>query len=546
MVSHEVPERVERTEKVTSKKAEETKSASKAEEVVVAEEVPQSKLPPRPKPEAPPSRKEMEAKVSNPQPMLRPKKVVNEEDRKSTDFVTGIKPDEEKLGAIREELRFAWQKYKEHAWGQDILQPLSKRGRRWMGYGCTIIDALDTLFIAGLDKEYKEGIDWVENKLDFQQFEPALPLFESVIRILGGLLGAYTLDPRPRVLEQALNIGEKLFYAVSASKSHFPHPTSRWQSKSGSGPQIVLAEVGTLQMEYVALAGFTGKMKFADGVLKAFKYFHKTGKGLFGENCNVQGGTCNGKLSVGGGSDSTYEYFAKMYLMSGLKVEAFHELWERTVRDLKPMLSKSTPSELVYFGEMRGAGQAVQPTWGHLNCFVGGTYAVMAKHAADEKKQKEEFEIGAGIARTCHAMYAQSPTGVGSSGIRFAPGNDFSITSRDYVLRPEAIESWFYMYRHTKDEKYREWAWNAFLSIKANCRTAEGYAGLRDVTRPKSYEDSQETFFLAETLKYLYCIFADETVCDLRKYVFNTEAHPLPIFDPETNPKYSQLYNAMK
>ena len=40
-----------------------------------------------------------------------------------------------------------------------------------------------------------------------------------------------------------------------------------------------------------------------------------------------------------------------------------------------------------------------------------------------------------------------------------------------------------------------------------------------------------ESFFLAETLKYFYLLFSDKPIFDLRKWVFNTEGHPLPVYD---------------
>jgi mannosyl-oligosaccharide alpha-1,2-mannosidase len=208
------------------------------------------------------------------------------------------------------------------------------------------------------------------------------------------------------------------------------------------------------------------------------------------------------------------------------------------------MLMKSTAQEYVYFGESYGGRNSVSAQFGHLHCFIGGTYTMMAQYSKSEESQKEEFEIGEGVGRTCHAMYEKTATGLGSSGVSF--GTDITVTSRDYVLRPEAIESWFYLYRYTKDEKYRKWAWDAFLALRKHCRVDGGYAGLRDVNRPGSHEDTMETFLLAETFKYLYCIFSTEKDCDLSKYVLNTEAHFTPILDPTKNKKYEKLYTVMQ
>lgn len=67
-------------------------------------------------------------------------------------------------------------------------------------------------------------------------------------------------------------------------------------------------------------------------------------------------------------------------------------------------------------------------------------------------------------------------------------------------------------------------------SIEANCKVLNGYSGIADVTRlPPVHNDNQESFFLAETLKYLFLTFTDDSVISLDEWVFNTEAHPLRI-----------------
>ncbi len=92
------------------------------------------------------------------------------------------------------------------------------------------------------------------------------------------------------------------------------------------------------------------------------------------------------------------------------------------------------------------------------------------------------------------------------------------------------IESYFYLWRITKDEKYRDWAWDAAQSIEKYCRTEFGYSGIRNVYEAEVvHDDVQQSFFFAETLKYLYLIFSDDDILPLDKYVFNTEAHPFLI-----------------
>lgn len=106
--------------------------------------------------------------------------------------------------------------------------------------------------------------------------------------------------------------------------------------------------------------------------------------------------------------------------------------------------------------------------------------------------------------------------------------NDFSAISKYYILRPEAVESIFYMWRLTHDPKYRKWGMEIAQAIENYCRVEAGYSGIDDVTAAQPHlNDNQESFFLAETLKYLYLLFADDDLIPLEKYVFNTEAHPL-------------------
>jgi mannosyl-oligosaccharide alpha-1,2-mannosidase len=99
-----------------------------------------------------------------------------------------------------------------------------------------------------------------------------------------------------------------------------------------------------------------------------------------------------------------------------------------------------------------------------------------------------------------------------------------------YILRPEVLESYFYLWRMTKDNKYREWAWDFVEAIEKYCKTSNGYSGISNVYDIHSKKDDvMQSFFVAETLKYLYLMFSDDSVISLDKYVFNTEAHPFLI-----------------
>ncbi len=175
----------------------------------------------------------------------------------------------------------------------------------------------------------------------------------------------------------------------------------------------------------------------------------------------------------------------------------------------------------------------------HLACFAAGMFALGSRAVTHSE---HEFAVGAGLAETCWQMYARTPTGLGPEIIKMrsdVADEDFYVPhdAHHYLLRPEAAEAWFYLWRLTGDEHWRDAAWAAFQAIEKHCRVANGYSGVRDVTVPGDrqveHDDLQQSFFLAETLKYLYLIFMPSDHVSFDQYVFNTEAHPLRIFTPE-------------
>jgi mannosyl-oligosaccharide alpha-1,2-mannosidase len=108
-----------------------------------------------------------------------------------------------------------------------------------------------------------------------------------------------------------------------------------------------------------------------------------------------------------------------------------------------------------------------------------------------------------------------------------------TVHARDpsFKLRPEFIESCFYLWRLTGDAKWREFGWRTFQSIVINCRATHGFGELRNVNHPElGIVDVQDSYLLAETFKYAFLLFSDSTVLPLDEFVFTTEGHPLRRF----------------
>ena len=106
--------------------------------------------------------------------------------------------------AVVEAFKHAWGAYREHAWGMDELKPVSKSGHDWLGMGLTLVDSLDTMWLMGLREEFDEAREWVANKTEITK-NRSVNLFETTIRILGGLLSAFHLSKDTIFLNKAVS-----------------------------------------------------------------------------------------------------------------------------------------------------------------------------------------------------------------------------------------------------------------------------------------------------------------------------------------------------
>uniref|UniRef100_A0ABM5F5N8 alpha-1,2-Mannosidase n=1 Tax=Pogona vitticeps TaxID=103695 RepID=A0ABM5F5N8_9SAUR len=452
-------------------------------------------------------------------------------------------PLNERQVAVIEAFRHAWKGYKEFAWGHDELKPISKSFNEWFGLGLTIIDALDTMWILGLKEEFEDARKWVATELRFDK-NVDVNLFESAIRILGGLLSTYHLSGDSLFLEKAKDIGSRLMPAFNTpSKIPFSdvnigrgtaHPP-RWTSDS------TVAEVTSIQLEFRELSRLTGEAKYKDAVDRVMKHVHTlAGKndGLVPMFINTNSGqfTHLGVYTLGARADSYYEYLLKQWIQGGKKEDELLEDYVKGIEGVKMhLLRKSQPKGLTFVGEL--AHGRFSNKMDHLVCFLPGALALGAHNGLPA----DHMTLAAELAETCYQMYAQVETGLSPEIVHFnmhaqKGRKDIEIKTADRhnLLRPETVESLFYLYRFTGDKKYQDWGWEILQSFNQYTRVSTGgYTSINNVQNPSNPEprDKMESFFLGETLKYLFLLFSDDVnLINLDKYVFNTEAHPFPIW----------------
>lgn len=485
-----------------------------------------------------------------------------------TDDVLAVRA--QRRETVKKVFQRCWSSYKAHAWMQDELTPVTGQARNPFGaWGATLVDSLDTLWIMEMFDDFEEAVNAAVN-IDFGP-NPAnleeVNLFETTIRYLGGFLAAYDMTQcsDDRLLDKAFEVGEMIYKAYDTPNRM---PVTRWQPNVAAigedqepPPAALVAELGTAGLELTRLSQLTGDMRFYDQAIRLSNLFeqqqNKTGlPGLWPIFTDAQAAdmTVGNDYSLGGRSDSAYEYLPKMYqLLGGIDAGQQHKRLYKTAIEVaidklmfRPMLPDGA-DVLIPTGFHGNATTGFADYRGeHLACFVGGMLALGGRLF----RRPDHIRLGRKVTDGCVWAYNHTRLGVMPELFEMVPCHSrddcewdpakyhgrvlgdmpegfVAIHDARYILRPEAIESVFYMYRITGDEKYQDIAWEMFSAIERHTRTELANAAIADVNSETAVQiDSMESFWMGETLKYFYLMFSDPSVISLDDFVFNTEAHP--------------------
>ena len=461
---------------------------------------------------------------------------------------------------VKRAMEHAWKGYEQHAFGADEVMPQSGGvSQNWGGQGVTLVDSLDTLWLMDMKEEFWRARNWVRDHLDHSR-TGTVSVFETTIRDLGGLLSAYDFSHDEVFLTKAFDLGKRLIKSFDNSDTGIPcgevslvHGSSK--KRGWTGNNAILSEFGTLQIENRYLSKMTQQPEFARKTEHVFEILYEISppNGLFPNvfKYNFHGKSMdiprlrngaprptfqNEKITFGAMGDSVYEYMLKVWLQGGKREPMYRDMYDKAIQGMHDsLLQTSTPSGLTYIADRYGGN--LDHKMDHLVCFMGGLLALGAYTdplGLQSARAQRDLKTGRALTYTCYQMYARMNTGMSPEFVQFEKGRDFVIGrgSPHYLLRPEAFESFFILNHLTGDPVYREWGWECFLSIEKYCKTKIAYGALSSVSDVNGMpRDSMESFFLAETLKYLYLLQDPDTEIDLlNRHVFNTEAHPLRIF----------------
>ncbi|KAF1998278.1 glycoside hydrolase family 47 protein [Amniculicola lignicola CBS 123094] len=466
--------------------------------------------------------------------------------------------------AVRAAFVRCWTSYKHRAWMKDELQPISGGSKTTFGgWGATLVDSLDTLWIMDLKDEFEEAVSAV-TQIDFTP-EGEVNMFETTIRYLGGLLAAYDLTDckDSRLLEKAMELGDMIYASFDTPNRM---PITRWNSvmaakgeKQSAAANGIIAEMASFQLEFTRLSQLTGDMRYYDAVVRVSNVLEEQQNrtkipGLWPVGIDVQTPdlTQGNLFTLGGMSDSAYEYLGKTYQLlhgGGPTGQQYKKMYTAAMNAITTHLlfRPRTPNkaDILMPNSIRVEGPLLLPdhTAQHLACFAGGMLTLGGRLFDNAT----HVLLGKQVTDACIWSYRHAPNGIMPEVFTMQacpslapceydhgrscrwPGFE-AVGDARYGLRPEAVESVFYIYRVTGDNGYQDLAWDMFQAIDSRSRTALANAAIGDVMKlgdQLELQDSMESFWLAETLKYFYLCFAEPDVLSLDKWVFNTEAHPL-------------------
>ncbi|KAF2763517.1 seven-hairpin glycosidase [Pseudovirgaria hyperparasitica] len=395
----------------------------------------------------------------------------------------------------------------------------------------------------------------------------------------------------PILLKKAVELGEML-YAAFDTPNRLPMSRFHWQTSAfnpeaihEASMNVVTAELGSLSLEFTRLSQLTGDLRYYDAIQRITDVLEKNQNstklpGMWPLSVNSQREifTVDRTFTLGAMADSLYEYFPKQHmLLSGLTPQ-YQSMYETAIEVAKAQLffRPMTPSNadiLISGSTHANAVNSVDltPEGQHLTCFVGGMVGIAAKLFS----RPEDIRIARQLTDGCVWAYKSMPTGIMPEIFHAVPcskadeacewdqdawykeilslapsserpSKDFRVNAQKvisekklppgfssvkdarYMLRPEAIESVFILYRITGDQKYADEAWEMFSAVKEHTATDIGAAGIQDVRDENSQQLNEcESFWMAETLKYFYLIFSEPNLVSLDDWVLNTEAHPL-------------------
>ena len=413
---------------------------------------------------------------------------------------------------VRNEMRWAWGHYRERAWGKDQIMPISGGSESFSikgkHLGLSLIEALDTLWLMELDKEFEDGVDWIKANLDFD-VDGEVSVFETIIRLVGGLLSAWHACGDPVLLAKAKDLTDRLMPSFEASPLGLPHRYINLKTGALRGPETNPAEIGSCITEFGTLSKATGDPRYFNAAKKALvSMFERRSKiGLLADKIHCMTGEWKSRrATIGPPADSYYEYLWDAW-------DLFRDA------DCLAMYRACTAAILQHQSLRLG-----DHFW-----FVDTDFETGARINADQDELSSFYGglLAQGGNRRDGEAYTRAWDSVADKFGILPEGYNPETGATPYKtndLRPELADAAFNHWLIDGREEWRHMVAKHYRAMKRWNKARYGYAVMKDVTT-KQQGDHCPGYWWSEQMKYYWLIFADCRRFDYRNNYLSTEGN---------------------
>ncbi|GHC71146.1 glycoside hydrolase family 47 protein [Streptomyces cinnamoneus] len=424
------------------------------------------------------------------------------------------RPDPAKAREIRTEFVHAWEGYKRFAWGHDEVLPVSGGHGEFFArghpVGLSIVEALDTHYVMELDDEVELCTGWITERLDFD-IDADFQVFETTIRLVGGLLAGYLATGRTRLLNRCTDLADRLLPAFTKSPTGMPYRYVNLRTGRVSGTTLPVAEIGTHMLEFGLLSELTGDRRYGRAAKRAVRAVvqRRSSLDLLATTLDVESGQWTDRQgsAVDPPVDSFYEYLWGAWVMFG---DEECRDWFRMFDAALRRHQAERIGDLLWFKHVDFRTGALlnrrQSSLAVAILPVGGDNALAADYYRSWTAVLDK--------------YAVIPEAIDYARL--------TVLDARNQLRPEYANCAFQLYWQTGDPYYRTTAWRYFENLRKHHRVPGGYTVVTDVTRrPMPRGDHCPAYVFAENFKWLYLTFADTPRFDYAHGYLSTEGKVL-------------------
>ncbi len=417
-------------------------------------------------------------------------------------------------GEVRESMRWAWRNYREKAWGKDQIMPVSGGSESFsikgQHVGLSLIEALDTLWLMELDAEFKDGVEWIHANLDFD-VDGEVSVFETIIRLVGGLLSAHLASGDKLLLAKAKDLADRLMPSFTRSPIGVPHRFINLKTGALRDPVTNPAEAGSCITEFGTLSRLTGDPRYLKAAKRAMValFGRRSDIGLMPDAFDCMTGEWKSRrATIGPPSDSYYEYLWDAWQLFGDR--DFLVMYKSCTAAILENQKAELNGDIWFVDVDFETGKRLSWEQDELSSFYGGLLA-----------QGGDVAVGEAYTRSWDKV--QTKYGIQPEGYDPEKG---APTYKTNALRPELADAAFNHWLLDRKEEWRELVARHFRAMQQWNKAEFGYATMADVTT-KAKADHCPGYWWSEQMKYYWLIFSDCRRFDYRKNYLSTEGNVL-------------------